>query len=171
MLESYLKKEITRAKEMISSYKDDIDAIKKEMKGIDEKYKKLAEQEKEELSATKDAYDTQLEFWKSRLNVLKNGDDNMVEESAAAIEETVEETPSEIIEEKIVDTIFPENNEGETGDVPQDQGPEFDGAGFTDADNYVGEKDLGDWLESNQDSQEENKADETNDWPDAPQEW
>ena len=115
MLENYKSAEVTRAKEMIAS-------IKKDIKGIDAKYKKIAELEKQALVSACAAYQTIIDFW------------DKFDSAPLPTEEKKTEIPS--AEEQVVDTIFPDNNEEDTTEVTEDPGPEVDGAGFTDADNY-----------------------------------
>ena len=156
MLKSYLKKEIARAKDMIGSYKGDMSAIKKDIKAVDEKYKKLAEEEKKELNATLLEYENQKTYWEDRLASLTSKDtlsdsDTQTAVAATVVDDvTVPETTGEGAEQvaesddKVVDLLFPDNNDTAStpteevvteANIPEDLGPEVDGAGFTDADN------------------------------------
>lgn len=155
---------------IIAVFQQNIDALKKEIKGIDEKYKKLAEEEKKELKEM-------LEYWKAQRNALNDGKGFVV---APAVEEqpetTATEAPAEEEEEKVVDTIFPENNEPE-----EEETPEFDGAGFTEEDNQPEEKsELSDiWPEetvseevpAEEEGEKDDSADDNDGWPEFPEEW
>ena len=104
MLENYQKAEVAHINEVIAGINSDIEKI-------DEKYRKLAEDEKKALVSARDAFNAALDFW------------NKLDKFPGTIETKTKEAEKE--EEKVVDTIFPENNEE----------PEFDGVGFTIEDN------------------------------------
>lgn len=81
---------------------------------IDEKYRRLAEEEKKNLNETVKMLDAQLEFYGNLLGL--NTPAEQPQEKTPAVQEevapeVVEETEEVEREEKIVDTIFEENNE------------------------------------------------------------
>lgn len=105
-----------------------------EMDKVDEKYRKLADEEKKSLNEILANLNAQMKLYGPMVN------------QEAAVETTPEPAIEE--EEKVVDTVFPENNEEE---------PEFDGAGFTEEDNTAPE------------AEEESKTNDVTDaaWADA----
>lgn len=139
MTNNTLSQETAKLKDLIASYESNKAEIEKQMEGIDEKYRKLAEAEKAALSASAAFYDTAI----SAISALVN--DNVKTEPKKEKKSGEPEIKVEQEEEKVVDNLFPENNETETKEdepikkeVPaEDPGPEFDGAGFTSDDEPV----------------------------------
>lgn len=137
---------------IIAVFQQNIDALKKEIKGIDEKYKKLADEEKAELKEM-------LEYYKAQRDLL-NDKKNFV---VAPAEEPVEEQPQPVEEEEVVtDNIFPENNEEETSETVEEVPAEE----FTEVsqDGEVSE-------EAVEETAEEGTVDTDAGWPEFPEEW
>lgn len=136
MTNNTLTQETAKLKDLIASYESNKAEIEKQMEGIDEKYRKLAEAEKAALSASAAFYDTAI----SAISALVN--DNVKTETKEEKKSAEPEIKAESEEEKVVDNLFPENNETETKDdepvkeeAPVEKPePEFDGAGFTSED-------------------------------------
>ena len=109
------KKFLKEISNIIASAEKAKKVVLAEMDKVDEKYRKLADEEKKNLNEILANLNSQIKLYAPIVN----------QETAEAVvaDTAVEE------EEKVVDTVFPENNEEE------DEAPEFDGAGFTEADN------------------------------------
>lgn len=109
MIKDFKAEELKQFNALVSLYEQNIKLIEGNLAVIDEKYRKLAEAEK--------AADTEkLNYCKAQLVMFK---DLVAPKSA-------DNASSQETEEALIDTVFPENNE--------DEGPEFDGAGFTELD-------------------------------------
>ena len=137
---------------IIAVFQQNIDALKKEIKGIDEKYKKLADEEKAELKEM-------LEYYKTQRDLL-NDKKNFV---IVPTEEPVAEQPQPAEEDEVVtDNIFPENNEEETSETAEEVPVEE----FTEAsqNSEVSE----DVVEE---AAEESTVDTDAGWPEFPEEW
>ena len=136
MTNNTLTQETAKLKDLIASYESNKAEIEKQMKGIDEKYRKLAEAEKAALSASSAFYDNAI----SALSALIS--DEIKTESKTETKVPAPEAKAEPEEEKVVDNLFPENNETEIKDEQpvkeeapaEEPEPEFDGAGFTSED-------------------------------------
>ena len=123
MLDSYKQKELERISNLVADYQKDIDTLAEDAKAVDEKYRLLAEQEKADIVSTVDYLTALMEDCKAKLLVL-SGDTTLsapekkvrkrkLEPVAEQkTEEPAEEKPAEE-PEKVVDTLFPENNEAE----------------------------------------------------------
>lgn len=158
-------------KTILSSSESALVILKEEAEKIDERYKKLAELEKAEIAEQIKSLTSQIEMCKSALK--------MEPECPVPAEETAEVTAP-------ADTLFPIDEpseqeedskkefetEGWTGaegvavaEETEDEGPTFDGAGFTEADNEVEGDDSADTEEESSDSEE-------SEWPsDFPDDW
>ena len=164
------------AKELASIYSASNKAKKSviaELAKIDEKYRKLAEQEKEKLNKTLEMLEAQLKFYKPLLDL------NKPEEPSGELYQ--EDKPADVApEEKIEDTIFPENNEtdkveddAETA-VPEES---TDADTVDDGDAPAGDE-FGDIWPANDDAPAEEKVEEEKkeeaseeEWPAFPEEW
>ena len=111
MVTELKKKEIQTVKEMVDLFTAKISDFKNDMDYIDEKYRKLMEEEKSELKKNLADCKSQLKIWKKMFDSF---DSTLV---AEAVGEYVSTSTEDV--------------------VSVDEGPEFDSAGFTDADNYV----------------------------------
>lgn len=129
MFNELQKKEVETVKAMMDAYKASIDYAQSELEVIDEKYKKLIAEEKKSLKEQLATSKTQLKVWEKMFN---NFDSTLVESVLGKFESTSTE-PEE--EEKVVDNLFPENNEpediAEPAPVAEDAG---EPAGVPDAD-------------------------------------
>lgn len=106
---NFKENELERFSNLIQEYTDNIKELEAQEKTIDEKYRRLAEQEKTELKEALDYYrGTLSNFVKERDSLLGMKKKTPVEEPT----QVKEETPA-VVEEKVVDTIFPENNNEE----------------------------------------------------------
>ena len=161
------KKLLKNFKSILSSSVAAKEIVASEIEKVDEKYRKLAEAEKSDLTEQMKVLDDQIKLYSS----LVQGNEPEQQEIPA--------------EEKVVDTVFPENN------AEEDEGPETDGAGFTEADNVAPEAEAeeaaedtedvhhngeGDivWPEDTDAVEEESDKDAEEDgdgWPEEPQEW
>ena len=144
------KKLLKNFKTILASSISAKEIVASEIEKVDEKYRKLAEIEKADLNAQLKALDAQIVNFQ---NIL--GSDS----------EDVEETPA--TEEKVVDTVFPENNveEEETEEVA----PEKDAESSSEEGGIV-------WPEDEAEEQEETvepegETAEDDGWPSEPQEW
>lgn len=144
------KKLLKNFKTILASSISAKEIVASEIEKVDEKYRKLAEAEKADLDAQLKALDAQIANFQGIL-----GSDS----------ETVEETP--VTEEKVVDTVFPENNveDEETEEVT----PEEESEGSSEEGDIV-------WPEDEAEEQEETAEPEgetavEDEWPSEPQEW
>ena len=132
MTNNTITQETAKIKDLIASYESNKAEIEKQMKDVDEKYRKLAEAEKAALSASSAFYDTAI----SALSAIVN--DEVKTAPKKENKPAKSEVKVEPEEDKVVDNLFPENNEKETKDEEsvkeeapaQKTEPEFDGAGF-----------------------------------------
>ncbi len=131
-----------------------------EMDKIDEKYRKMAEEEKKKLNAILANLNEQIKLYSPMVN-----DDDTVqdtEESADVPEETtVPEEP------KVVDEIFPENNESseEPVEEPVEPSPVPEAIESDEADDWSSSDD-----EASEEKQESNEDDDDK-WPEYTTEW
>lgn len=141
MTNNTLTQEIVKINELIASYKTYKENIENEIKQIDEKYRLLAEAEKDALSSAHQFYESAI----ASLSLIVEKDPKVYGSTttpAPAQPEKKEKAKAEPEEEKVVDNLFPENNESETKDEQpvkeetpaEEPEPEFDSAGFTSED-------------------------------------
>lgn len=170
-------------KGVINNLASAIEALKNQIATIDEEYKKKLEEAKASLVACLAETEKQLEYW-TNLTDFTAGPVAPVKKRRTR-KPAVEETPAEPVddnlpfveEEKVVDKEAVE-------ETAEDQGPEFDGAGFTDADNEPTQQELDSANEFEAEQQaksddvegweEESKEEEKKDdegWPEFPEEW
>ena len=97
----FQKKQAKLLNDLVETYKKAIEDTKKKIGEVDEKYRKLAEKESAALKKALADYEKQSKVFEAMIPTLQ-GEDN-------SVEETVETEPAE--DEKVVDDIFPENNE------------------------------------------------------------
>ena len=144
------KKLLKNFKTILASSISAKEIVTSEIEKVDEKYRKLAESEKADLNAQLKALDAQIANFQSIL-----GSDS----------EAVEETP--VTEEKVVDTVFPENNveEEETEEVT----PEEESESSSEEGDIVCRHVLA--GEQEETAEPEGETAEEDEWPDEPQEW
>lgn len=146
---------------IIAVFQQNIDALKKEIKGIDDKYKKLAEEEKKELKEM-------LEYWKTQRNALNDGKNLVVVPVAEEQPETPDaEIPVEEEEEKVVDSIFPENNEEEEEQASEEPATE-ENSEFSD---IWPEETVSEETPAEEEGEKDDSADDNDGWPEFPEEW
>lgn len=156
-----------------------IEILEQQKSGIEEKYRKLMEEETEKINAALESYKTLLDFW--------SGNDITVAEKPKRKRRTKAEMEAARLaeladDEKVVDTLIPENNEDHVEDIPEsvvesgtviedtesvseDDSPEFDGAGFTAEGNVVeAEEPVAEVAEETADADDDS-------WPEFPSEW
>lgn len=123
---------------------------------IDEKYRKLAEEEKKQLNELVKAIDSQMEMYGNYLGLNKAkelvGATHEDTEISDAVEEPVEN-------EKVVDTIFPENNEEKPEESEGKDEQSVSKQGF---DSDIDKQTLSDVFEE---AQENMKAEAAMEWP------
>lgn len=177
---------------IVSSLQNAISTLKTESANIEEKYKKMMEEEKSSISEALKEAEEQHHYWLVVRGDLPAEEKKTRKPRAKKAEVSTDAVVTEDVQDdKVVDTIFPENNDGfpETL-LPVEEEPEVDSAGFTSEDNvpFVEENS----EESEEDSSEEeetviediswddnssesiavNDDDENNDvWPDTPDEF
>lgn len=144
------KKLLKNFKTILASSISAKEIVASEIEKVDEKYRKLAEAEKADLNAQLKALDAQITNFQ---NIL--GSDS----------EAVDETPA--TEEKVVDTVFPENNveEEETEEVA----PEEESEGSSEEGDIVWPEDKAE--EQEETAEPEGETAEDDGWPSEPQEW
>ena len=141
MTNNTLTQEIVKINELIASYKTYKENIENEIKQIDEKYRLLAEAEKDALSSALKFYDNAIDA----LSLMAEKDPKIYGSTTNPVPakpEKKEKAKAEPEEEKVVDNLFPENNETEAKEEEtvkeetpaEEPEPEFDGAGFTSED-------------------------------------
>lgn len=141
MTNNTLTQEIVKINELIASYKTYKENIENEIKQIDEKYRLLAEAEKNALSSAYKFYDDAI----ASLSLIVEKDPKIYGSTTNPVPaqpEKNEKAKAEPEDEKVVDNLFPENNETETKEEEtvkeetptEEPEPEFDGAGFTSED-------------------------------------
>ena len=147
-------------KKLLKSYKDILSAsinakslVNAEIEKVDAKYRALAEKEKTDLNKQLKTLDTQIDLYTSMLN-----DDAPVEEKVVeAVEEPI-----------VVDTIFPENNEPDAVEEPEEDMPAEEPV----EDKVVESDDNGFSFDNESEEEDEAKTQDDNDgFPEFPQEW
>ena len=127
MVNKITKKAILDIKKNVDAYGKEMAAISEKIATVDEKYRKLAEKETKDLRESYAALEEEQEIWNSSLSRY---DADVVNEVLGNISSTdddsnepVVETATEKVafeEDKVVDTIFEENNmEEETNVTPE----------------------------------------------------
>lgn len=193
MVNKITRKAILDANKNYEAYTKERDTIKEKIATIDEKYRKLAEKEAKELKESLDILGKEQAVWRTVLSsypadivyeVLNNGTSS-TDEPASAVESTsiVEE------EEKVVDTLFGENNaieetsENESVQTEsEEESEEIEPDSIEEIEN--GEDTSEDWPEETEEEIKEEVKEETveeetsegfldteEDWPAMPEEW
>ena len=104
---NFKDRELERYSILIQEYTDNISELEQAEKEIEEKYRLKMEQEKKDITEA-------LTFYRNLLNKRTEERDSLLsdikqEMSVDEPKQVKEETPA-VVEEKVVDTIFPENN-------------------------------------------------------------
>lgn len=156
MLDKKVTKEITN---LLTSSDKAKKAISIEIEKIDAKYKALAEKEKSKLSDMLKSIEKQMESYKALLGL----NDEIVDE-VEEVENPVEE------EEKVVDNLFPENNDDPVAEVTDEQVVEEEAVN---EENVVVTDNAGETVEEwpTETVESEKKDDDEDEWPAFPQEW
>lgn len=153
------KKLIKEINTIIASSTKAMEITKQEIEKVDAKYKALADKEKADLEKLLRMQEGQISAYKTMVC--------FTDEPKPVAEETtnkaVEETGNEPVEEKVVDTIFPENNEEDT----EEEISEGEATEPETASESKPEAETSEWETS--ESQEIN--DDDDDWGDEPEEW
>ena len=118
MLKEFQNKEIERWNTLLASYEADIASLVEQVAAVDEKYRKLAAEETKNLSEAVDYYQNMAEDCRAKLAVLgqpveETEKPKRQRKAKAETQSTPEPEP-----EKVVDTLFPENNEPEPEEQP-----------------------------------------------------
>ncbi len=155
------KKLLKNFKSILSSSVAAKEIVASEIEKVDEKYRKLAEAEKSDLTEQMKVLDDQIKLYSS----LVQGNEPEQQEAPA--------------EEKVVDTVFPENNaeedevaEEDTAIVEAEEETEETSEDTEDV-HHNGEGDIV-WPEDDEETEEEPDEDaeeEGDGWPEEPQEW
>ena len=165
-------------KTILSSSESALAILKEEAEKIDERYKKLAELEKAEIAEQIKSLTSQVEMCKSFLSPAETAEPEP--ECPVPTEETEEPSApaaslfpdKPVVEEAIPGTVLNEEGEVVAVEEPEDEGPEFDGAGFTDADNYAVPEGFVAEGDSSAETEEEPTDSEESEWPsDFPDDW
>lgn len=193
MVNKITRKAILDANKNYEAYIKERDTIKEKIATIDEKYRKLAEKEAKELKESLDILGKEQAVWRTVLSsypadivdeVLNNGTSS-TDEPAPTVESTsiVEE------EEKVIDTLFGENNaiektsENESVQTEsEEESEEIEPDSTEEIEN--GEDTSEDWPEETEEEVKEEVKEETieektsegfldteEDWPAMPEEW
>ena len=150
------KKLIKEINTIIASSTKAMEITRQEIEKVDAKYKALADKEKADLEKLLKMQEGQISAYKSMVC--------FTDEPEKTANGVVKETEKEPVEEKVVDTIFPENNEEETSD---DETSEDETAEPETASEPKPEVETSEWGAS--ESQEIN--DDDDDWGDELEEW
>lgn len=168
MLKEFKEKEFERLSNLIDSYVNDISELTKQIGDVAEKYRKLAEEETKNLTEAVEYYTEQLNNFYLRRDELKL--------------EMPEEKPEEanpVEEEKVVDTLYPENNADAKEPVTTQDTNETDGT-ITEEDVIVEEPEqsndnkeesVEEWPAEEEHQDPNDSEDDSNDWPEFPEEW
>lgn len=154
------KKLIKEINTIIASSTKAMEITRQEIEKVDAKYKALADKEKADLEKLLKMQEGQISAYKSMV-CFTDEPEAPAEKTANVV---VEETEKEPVEEKVVDTIFPENNEEETS---EEETSEDETAEPETASEPKPEAETSEWEAS--ESQEIN--DDDDDWGDELEEW
>ena len=137
MLSSYKEKEIARVSNLIDSYNEDMLALETELNGINEKYRKIIEEESKEIQDSLSYYREVKNGLMAQLVQLtgeakEDAQPTKRRKGAKKEEEIVSAEP-----EKVVDTIYPENNEEPAEDLVLESPQPEDDLPFGDAEESV----------------------------------
>ena len=154
------KKLIKEINTIIASSTKAMEITKQEIEKVDAKYKALADKEKADLEKLLRMQEGQISAYKTMVCFTDEPKTPVSEETA---NKAVEEAEKEPVEEKVVDTIFPENNEEDT----EEETSEEEAAEPETASESKPEAETSEWETS--ESQEIN--DDDDDWGDEPEEW
>lgn len=151
------KKLIKEINTIIASSTKAMEITKQEIEKVDAKYKALADKEKAGLEKLLKMQEGQISAYKTMVCFTDEP------EAPVATNKAVEEAEKEPVEEKVVDTIFPENNEEDT----EEETSEGEAAEPETASESKPEAETSEWETS--EPQEIN--DDDDDWGDEPEEW
>lgn len=156
MLKEFKEKEFERLSNLIDSYVSDIDELTKQIEAVAEKYQKLAEEETKNLSEAVEYYTEQLNNFYHRRDELK-----------LELPEEKKEEVAPIQEEKVVDTIYPENNDTPV-EVKEEDVIVEESSDNSSEDTESTDKTTEEWPDETPKSEEES---DDEGWPEFPQEW
>lgn len=156
MLKEFKEKEFERLSNLIDSYVSDIEELTKQIEAVAEKYQKLAEEETKNLSEAVEYYTEQLNNFYLRRDELK-----------LELPEEKKEEAAPVQEDKVVDTIYPENNDTPV-DVKEEEIIVEESNDNSSEDTESTDKTIEEWPDETPKSDEE--SDEEG-WPEFPQEW
>jgi len=139
---------------IVSSLQNAISTLKTESANIEEKYKKLMEEEKSSISEALKEAEEQHHYWLVVRGDLPAEEKKTRKPRAKKAEVSTDAVVTEdATDDKVVDTIFPENNEDPQTVFPAEEEPEVDSAGFTSEDNVP-------FTEESSEENEETSSDE-----------
>lgn len=163
MLKELVNKENEFALSMISEYEKAIDTVKKDIASIEDKYHKLMEEESKALNE-------ELKELSQRLKIWEDG-----RKTSTCLTKMLQEAPTtlEDAEEKIVDTIYEENNESPCNGSEENtekEAEEEETCGEPSASEPV---DIEEDTEVTEDWEVETEAQtqEEEEWPETPEKW
>lgn len=192
MVNKITRKAILDANKNYEAYTKERDTIKEKIATIDEKYRKLAEKEAKELKESLDILGKEQTVWRTVLssypadvvNEVLSNDTSFTDKSASVVEftSTVEE------EEKVIDTLFRENNAieetSENEPIQTESEKESEEIEPDSTEEIENEENISeDWPEETEEKVEEVKEetieeetsesflDTEEDWPVMPEEW
>lgn len=152
MLEDVKKKEQELKQQIIDAYKTEINKINEDLKAIDEKYLKKIEKEKKSLKESLEECNKALKAYGVEIPT-----ESLITNIDAAVESVKEVKEAAETEEKVIDTLFDENNieEEVSEQETEEQFPE-----------EPSEQE----LDSQKEFEETKEADD-DEWPEVPEEW
>ena len=175
---------IKRINQTLDGFKKRIASAQAKIDVIEEEFRKKCEAKKKELVEEVNFCTSEIDFWQAPVIARYNkttdeilGELSKDEEKEEKIvdndvQQEVEEVPVEEsveVEAAEEEPSFPEEETGPGTDEPVLEEPEFDGAGFTEDDNFEPKED---WETSEEEEIEEEEEEEDDvQWPDLPEEW
>ena len=158
MLDEVKKKEQELKQQIIDAYKSEIRKITDDLKAIDEKYLKKIEKEKKSLKESlKECNEILKAYGVEEIPV-----DTVITHIEEAVDATRDIQKAAEEEEKVVDTLFDENNIEE---IPA----EAEEAESQESSQTEPEEGISDAKEQGWDG--EDKKEDDDEWPDVPEEW
>ena len=175
MLEEFKTKEIERWNTLMTSYAEDVLALQKQIDEVEEKYRKLAEEETKNLTEAVEYYKSMEEDCKAKIAVLEGKTEEEKPKRQPRKPKVDSKPTPEPEPEKVIDTLFPENNEPEEEEKKEEPVSEevVEDIPIEEVVEETPEKgELAElWPEEDDKDTEESGEINAEEWPDQPTEW
>lgn len=159
------KKLIKNFSDILSASIKAKDILNSEMEKVDAKYAELAKKEKADMAKQVSILEAQISTYEALLNSSESSEPEVDESNSA-------EENNKVSTEKVVDTLFPENNEASSESAEEVEEAEVEETPSEEAvEQQTSEDEFEETVEEEDEAEDEDVVDSESDWPEMPEEW